>query len=100
MFTVIKGAQDFQALQNDIDKLLVWANNWQLRFNVFKCYVLHLGPPHGCGEYSMQGTIISSNDTIKDLGIHIDSNLKFYFRAGLSIPEALGKLSIGGPLPT
>jgi len=23
-----------------------------------------------------------------------------YIRAGLSIPEALGKLSIGGPLPT
>ena len=79
MFRVIKGTQDFQELRNDIDMLLVWANTWQLRFNVSKCYVLHLGPPHDYGQYNMQGTIISSSDTIKDLGIHIDSNLKFTF---------------------
>ena len=62
MSRVIKGAQDFQELQIDIDKLLAWANKWQLRFNVSKCYVLHLGPPHAYSEYSMQGTIISSSD--------------------------------------
>jgi len=94
MFKVIKGTQDFQELQNDIDMLLVWADKWLLRFNVSKCYVLHLGPPHGYGEYNMQGTKISSSDTIKDLGIHIDNNLKFHFHTASVILKANRTLAI------
>ena len=35
MFRVIKGAQDFQELQNDIDKVLAWAKKWQLQDSMF-----------------------------------------------------------------
>jgi len=90
MFKVLKGAQE---LQNNIDKLLAWANKWQLRFNASNYYVLHLGP-HGYGEYNMQGTILSSSDTIKDLGIHIDSNLKFYLHTASVISKANRTLAI------
>jgi len=36
---------------------------------------LHLGKPHGYGEYNIQGIAITSTDTIKDLGVN---NLKFH----------------------
>ena len=71
-----KKCSRFLELQNDIDKLIARANKWQLRF---KCYILHLGNLHGYGEKSMEGTIISSSNTINDLGIYIDSNLIFHF---------------------
>ena len=29
-------------LQTDIDKLIGWANKWQMQFNVEKCKVLHV----------------------------------------------------------
>ena len=45
MFPVIHDAADFNHLQEDIDKLVAWAQKWQLRFNVSKCYLLHLGKP-------------------------------------------------------
>ena len=45
-------------------------------------------------QYNMQGTIISSNDTIKDLGIHIDNNLKFHFHTASVISKANRTLSI------
>ena len=76
MFHVVHNAQ--LQLQDDINKLVALANKWQLRFNILKCYLLHLGPPHRYGEYNIQGTQISSSDTIKDLGILIDDNLKFH----------------------
>jgi len=90
----IKGIEDFQQLQNDIDKLLAWANKWQLRFNISKCYILHIGPPHGYGEYNIHDTIISSSETIKDLGIHIDSNLKFHNHTASVISKANRLLAI------
>ena len=34
---------DVMALQESIDKLLVWADNWSMKFNVAKCKVLHVG---------------------------------------------------------
>jgi len=86
MFHVIKGIQDFQQLRRDIDKLLAWANKWQLRFNISKCYILHLGTPHEYGEHNILGTTISSSDIIKDLGIHIDSN-HFMLMLHLSSPK-------------
>jgi len=31
IFRVVQSAQDFQQLQNDINKLVYWANKWQLK---------------------------------------------------------------------
>ena len=39
MFCVMQDAQDFQQLQDYINKLLTWANKWQLRFNISKCFL-------------------------------------------------------------
>jgi len=60
------------------NKLVDWANKWQLKFNISKCYILHLGKPHRYGDYNIQGTNITSTDKIKDLGVIIDSSLKFH----------------------
>ena len=94
MFRVIDNAQDFQLLQNDINKLVDWANKWQLKFNISKCYILHLGKPHGYGEYNIQGTNITSTDKIKDLGVIIDSNLKFHDHVNSVICKANRTLGI------
>ena len=79
---------------SDINKLLAWANKWQLRFNASKYFFLHLGPPHEYGEYNIQGTIISSSDTINDLGVLIDDNLKFHSYATSVISKANQTLAI------
>jgi len=42
----------------------------------------------------VQGTIISSSDTIKDLAIHIDSNLKFHLHTASVISKANHTLAI------
>ncbi|OCT90176.1 hypothetical protein XELAEV_18018791mg, partial [Xenopus laevis] len=39
----INSIQDVTSSQQDLDKPAIWAAKWQMRFNVDKCKVLHLG---------------------------------------------------------
>jgi len=64
-------------IQQDINALSEWAKKWQLKFNISKCNWLHLGQPHRFGEYTINGTTITSCNVVKDLGVQIDSQLKF-----------------------
>ena len=63
-------------IQNDLDKLLGWADKWQMNFNSKKCKVLHLGYSNKSFNYDMNGDWLESVDQEKDLGVIISSNLK------------------------
>ena len=41
-------------------------------------YLLHLGKPHEFGEYTIDSNLIKACDLVKDLGVQIDSKLKFH----------------------
>ena len=55
-----------------------WSKTWLLNFNSSKCYLLHLGPIHLYGKYHINGSEITPTDSVKDLGIIVDSSLKFH----------------------
>ena len=75
--------QDYDSLQNDLDNLVEWADEWQLRFNADKCKALQLGNRNNKHVYNMRthgGEIrvnLESSEVEKDLGVHIDNELKF-----------------------
>ena len=56
MTCTIRTVDDFCQLQQDINLLFAWSKKWQLKFNISKCNWLHLGKPHGFGEYVIDGT--------------------------------------------
>ena len=64
-------------LQNDLDKIAAWSEQWQMPFNVGKCQVLHVGRQNPKFNYSMAGTNLITADKVKDLGVTITSDLKF-----------------------
>ena len=61
-----------QTLQQDLGKLQIWSNEWQLRFNATKCKVMHLGKQSDPASYSM-----TSDGKKKDLGVNVDADLVF-----------------------
>lgn len=76
-----KVPEESQTLQEDLDRLQLWSDMWQLRFNAEKCKVMHIGKNKVHSDYKMnsKGNRISL-ETIKlekDLGVHIDDELKF-----------------------
>ena len=69
---------DILQLQNDINLLSTWSNTWQLSLAVGKCFHLRLGLTHFTQHvYTVNNTVISNVDELRDLGVLVDSRLTF-----------------------
>jgi len=73
---------DNASLQSDLDTLCEWSMQWQLKFNIDKCKVMHFGVHNVQKQYTMpdySGDVHFLNATVleKDLGIWSDPSLKF-----------------------
>ena len=52
-----------QALQNRVDRIALWAQNWQMEINPSKSKVMHVGRNNPCLPYSINGALIDSVNT-------------------------------------
>ena len=79
LFRQIKANQDIQALNSDIKKLLDWSDKWLLLFHPDKCKSMSLGKPKLLENrtYTMNNHELEKTQCEKDLGVHVDNNLKF-----------------------
>ena len=64
-------------LQNDLRKISDWAEKWEMPFNINKSKILHVGTRNQKFDYELCGTQIESVQSVKDLGVTVESNLKF-----------------------
>ena len=67
IFSTIQSDVDAANLQSDIDKLLKWSGIWQMKFNVTKFKVMHIGKQHSEHQYSMNGCTLETVTEEKDL---------------------------------
>ena len=83
---------DSHTLQEDLDRLQLWSDLWQLRFNASKCKVMHIGKQDTPAEYHMKSgseeVILESCDVEKDLGVNVDSDLKFSYHVSTQTEKA------------
>ena len=64
-------------LQIDLNKILDWSSKNGMVINERKCEVIHFGKNNSHFKYSIGSFNLNSKNLIKDLGILIDSKLKF-----------------------
>ncbi len=65
-----------------------WAERWQMKFNIEKCKVLHIGSKNQHAQYLMNGTPLKSVDKEKDLGVIISNDLKPSLQCGEAVKKA------------
>ena len=70
---------DCESLQNDLNKLVTWCNDWRMDLNQSKCGVLSITRSRQpiIAEYQLIDTSLKSLITQKDLGIIISNDLKW-----------------------
>ena len=53
-----------------------------------KCKVLHIGSPNPCSKYKMNGHYLEDVEEEKDLGLLVDSELKFHKQTAAIVKNA------------
>ena len=76
------------SIQNDLNNLTEWSLTWQLPFNYGKCKCLHIGNSNLKYDYVMHGRTLNKVDCEKDLGVEVDSELKFHKQTSNSVKKA------------
>ena len=72
-----RNSDDVMELLEDINKLVEWANKWQMSFNVDKCSVMHIGHNNMQSNNNMSNQQLPTIDQQRDLGIIITKDLKW-----------------------
>ena len=75
--------------QIHLDHISFWATTWQLGISYSKCHILELGSRSIPISYSLNNVVISNSESITDLGVIIDPNLKFKSRIQDIVNRAL-----------
>ena len=71
IFRRVDSDEDREALQRDLDRLVHWSEVWQMKFNVDKCKVMHMGRGNLGGSYVMNGGTLGVVSEERDLGVRI-----------------------------
>ena len=85
---------DRDALQQDLNKLYEWSQQWQMQFNVDKCSVIHLGHKNKKYKYKLGEYELKKSLKERDLGVIVDSNLKFSEQCSIAVKNANSTLGI------
>ena len=78
LYLGIECTDDCNPLQKDLDKLVTWASEWQMKFNASKCYVLRITnkKKHVLHNYTMH-EILENLDQNPYLGVQSTNTLKW-----------------------
>lgn len=83
-------------MQQSLDRLASWANEWQLTININKCAVLSLSRNSRptCHDYFINGLVIPRHNSYVDLGVTISSDLSFEQHINNIVSKARQRSSI------
>ena len=76
LYRTVTSQSEHQAIQDDLKNLETWAEEWGMRFNAPKCYIL---PINGICPYfyELNGTFLKQVDNNPYLGLLISKDLKW-----------------------
>jgi len=66
IFKEVRDNIDCEVLQRDLDNVVLWAQKWQMEFNIKKCKVMHVGRWNDYCEYYMGGSKLVEETLEKD----------------------------------
>jgi ribonucleases P/MRP protein subunit RPP40 len=77
IMSIVNTEEDIRVLKNDLNKLEDWCIANDMRFNSDKCSVMHCGKNNIRSDYSIFNQVLRKTDSEKDLGVVINSDMKF-----------------------
>jgi hypothetical protein len=88
LLAIIKSGIDNKSLQNDLNVLKDWTEDWQIKFNSLKCKVMHFGKSNPKHKYTIDEVILEELKVEKDLGIFISNDIDWSHHINYAINKA------------
>lgn len=76
LFKIIHSVGDVTNLQENLDSVFSYSNDWQLKLSTEKCFLLSYGRRQINSAYSINGSQLMQNSNAKDLGFNMLNSLK------------------------
>jgi len=70
-FGKVTDGSDSESIQEDLNRLVNWADRWKMEFNVKKCKLMHAGRDKVNYKYTMKRNTLQETNLEKDLGVVI-----------------------------
>ena len=64
-------------IESDLEELCMWESKWLLKFNLDKCFVLHIGNLNPRNSYNFNGSQLKTTLKEKDLGVLFNEKFNF-----------------------
>ena len=93
---IVDSEEGYLGLQQDLDQLGQWADEWQMEFNLDKCEVMHFGRLNQGRTYSVNGRALGGVTEQRDLGIQVHSSLKVEAQVDRVVKKAFSMLGFIG----
>jgi len=77
IFKAIESFDDISLIQDDLNKLLLWSDRWQLPLNLSKCKGIHYGKKNPNHNYTLGNQPLNIDNEEMDVGVLFDPTLKF-----------------------
>ena len=85
MFRKLNNDGDKQHLQNDLDKLFIWSEKWQMLFDFGKCKCLHTKSLDV--RYKMRDAVLGTTVSENDLGVTTSADMKVSKQYDIAAPK-------------
>ena len=73
IFGEVSTSSQHQKLQQDLDSLFYWSQEWQMLFNIEKCTVMHFGRNNRQLNYTLDSRMLQKVHEEKYLGIVVSA---------------------------
>ena len=96
LYREIKSAEDASALQNDLDRLYRWSCDWDMDFNVTKCFSMSVTLKRNfiASEYYILDDLIEKVQSHKYLGVYICNDMRWNKTVDLVVGKANRSLGL------
>ena len=81
-------------LRNDLVLLEKWSDMWQMKFNLEKCSVIHLGRNNGENQNCLGNVKLKCSAKERDLGVVVDKTMKFSEQVNSAVGKANATLGM------
>ena len=90
VFKNIQNMMDSNILQNDLNIMSLWSDTWLLKFHPDKCKHMNISSNKNINinNYDLGNTNLEHINSEKDIGVIIDSQLKFEEHIGVKVKKA------------